>query len=61
MRTVVCLHDNFVYCISMYSYICMVTPHIGTLAETREGPDVELNPKMVLVDLSRRWKDRTSA
>jgi hypothetical protein len=38
----------------------MVTPHIGTLAETREGPDMEPNPKMVLVDLSRRWKDRTS-
>jgi hypothetical protein len=31
--------------------------HLGTLDAPREGPDVELNPKMVLVDPSRRWKD----
>jgi hypothetical protein len=42
-----CLHDYFVYCTSMYSYICIVAPHLGMLAETREGPDVEPNPKMV--------------
>jgi hypothetical protein len=30
---------------------------LGTLAKTREGRDVELNPKMVLVDPSRGWKD----
>jgi hypothetical protein len=31
--------------------------HLGTLDAPREGHDVELNPKMVLVDPSRRWKD----
>jgi hypothetical protein len=31
--------------------------HLGTLDASREGHDVELNPKMVLVDPSRRWKD----
>jgi hypothetical protein len=30
------------YRISMYLYICIVAPHLGTLAETREGYDVEL-------------------
>jgi hypothetical protein len=45
----------------MYSYICTVAPHLGTLAEAREGLDVELNLKMVLADPSRRLKDRTSA
>jgi hypothetical protein len=30
----------------MYSYICIVAPHLGTLAETREGRDIEL---------TRRW------
>jgi hypothetical protein len=33
--------------ISMYSYIYIIAPHLGTLAETREGQDVEPNPKMV--------------
>jgi hypothetical protein len=61
MRTLVCLHDCFVYCISMHSHICIVAPHIGVLAETCEGQDVELNPKMVLADPSRSLKDRTSA
>jgi hypothetical protein len=27
----------------------MVAPHLGTLAEARKGPDVEPNPKIVLV------------
>jgi hypothetical protein len=45
----------------MHSHICIVAHHIGALAETCEGHDVELNPKMVLVDPSRRLKDRTSA
>jgi hypothetical protein len=31
--------------------------HLGTLDAPREGYDVELNLKMVLVDLSRGWKD----
>jgi hypothetical protein len=31
--------------------------HIGTLDAQRKGHDVELNPKMVLVDPSRGWKD----
>jgi hypothetical protein len=61
LRTLVCLFDYFVYCTSMHSYICIVAPHLGTLDEAREGPDVELNPKMELVDPSRRQKDRTSA
>jgi hypothetical protein len=47
MRTLVCLHDCFVYCISMHSHKCIVAPHIGTLAEAREGPDVEPNQKTV--------------
>jgi hypothetical protein len=29
----------------MHSYICIVAPHLGTLAETREGPDVELTKR----------------
>jgi hypothetical protein len=31
-----------------------LTSHIGTLDAPREGHDMELNPKMVLVDPSRR-------
>jgi hypothetical protein len=31
--------------------------HLGTLDEPHGEHDVELNPKMVLVDPSRRWKD----
>jgi hypothetical protein len=31
--------------------------HLSTLDASREGHDVELNPKMVLVDPSRGWKD----
>jgi hypothetical protein len=54
MRTLVYLHDCFVYCTSILSYICIVAPHLGTLAEAHEGPDVEPNPKMELVDPSRR-------
>jgi hypothetical protein len=54
MRTLVCLHDYFVYCISMYSYIFIVAPLLGTLAEACEGPNVEPNPKIELVDPSRR-------
>jgi hypothetical protein len=38
-----------------------LTSHLGTLDAPRGGHDVELNPKMVLVDPSRRWKDWTSA
>jgi hypothetical protein len=44
----------------MHSYVCIIAPHLGTLAEAREGPDVEPNPKMELVDLPRRSKDQTS-
>jgi hypothetical protein len=54
VRTLVCLFDYFVYCTSMHSHICIVASHLGTLAETREGPDVEPNLKMELVDPSRR-------
>jgi hypothetical protein len=54
MRTLVCLFDYSVYYTSMHSYICIIAPHLGTLAEAREGPDVELNPKMELVDPSQR-------
>jgi hypothetical protein len=32
--------------ISMYSYICIVAPHLGTLAEMHEVV-LELNPKTV--------------
>jgi hypothetical protein len=31
--------------------------HLGTLDAPCEGHDVELNPKMELVDPSRGWKD----
>jgi hypothetical protein len=34
--------------------------HLGTLDAPRGGHDVELNPKIVLVDLSWKWKDWTS-
>jgi hypothetical protein len=54
MRTLVCLFDYSVYCTSMHLYICIIAPHLGTLAEAREGLDVEPNPKMELVDPSRR-------
>jgi hypothetical protein len=54
MGTLVCLLDLFVYCIPMYSCICTVAPQLGTLAEACEGLDVEPNPKMELVDPSRR-------
>jgi hypothetical protein len=57
IRTLVCLFDYSVYCISMHSYICIIASHLGTLAEAREGPAVEPNPKMELVDPSRIWKD----
>jgi hypothetical protein len=40
------LFDCFVYCTSMHSHICIIAPHLGTLAETRERCDVEL---------TRRW------
>jgi hypothetical protein len=61
MRTLVCLFDYSIYCTSIHSYICIIAPHLGTLAETCEGHDVELNPKMVLANPSQRLKDRTSA
>jgi hypothetical protein len=47
MRTLVCLLDHFVYYISMCSYICIIAPHLGALAEAREGSDMEPNPKMM--------------
>ena len=31
--------------------------HLGMLDKLREGYDVELNPKIVLVDLYQRWKE----
>jgi hypothetical protein len=31
--------------ISMYSYICIVAPHLGTLAETHEGCGVGAKPE----------------
>jgi hypothetical protein len=61
MRTLVCWLDYFVYCIYMCSYICIVTPHLATLAEKCEELELEPNPKTLLVDLSWRWKDRTGA
>jgi hypothetical protein len=45
MRTLVCLHDCFIYCTSMHSHICIFTPHIGTLAETCEGCGVGAKPE----------------
>jgi hypothetical protein len=41
------LLDCFVYFTSMHSYIYIIAPHLGTLAETCEGPDMEPNPKTV--------------
>jgi hypothetical protein len=54
MITLVCLFDYSVYCTSRHSYICIIAPHLGMLAEACKGPDVEPNPKMELVDPSRR-------
>jgi hypothetical protein len=48
MQTLVCLFDYFVYCTPMHSYICIVAPHLGTLAEARKGPDVELTRRRCL-------------
>jgi hypothetical protein len=31
--------------ISMYTYICIVAPHLGTLTEMREGCHVGAKPK----------------
>jgi hypothetical protein len=45
MRTLVCLHDYFVYCTSMLSHICILTPHIDTLAETCEGCGIGAKPE----------------
>jgi hypothetical protein len=45
MQTLVCLHDYFVNCTSMHSYICIIASHLGTLAEPREGRDVELTKR----------------
>jgi hypothetical protein len=45
MLTLVCLHDYFVYCTSMHSYICIVAPHLGTLAERCEGCGVGAKPE----------------
>jgi hypothetical protein len=41
----------------LYFHVFMhlhLASHLGTLAEPREGHDMELSPKMVLVDPSRR-------
>jgi hypothetical protein len=35
----------FVYCTSMHSHICIVTPHIGMLAETCEGCGIGAKPE----------------
>jgi hypothetical protein len=40
----------------VFIYLRLTSP-LGTLDAPREGHDVELNPKMVLVDPSRGWKD----
>jgi hypothetical protein len=33
--------------ISMYSYICIVVPHLGMLAKVHEGCGLDPNPKTV--------------
>ena len=38
-------YECFVYCTSMHSYICIVTFHLGTIDEPREGCDVEAEPE----------------
>jgi hypothetical protein len=48
------MHHLLHFHVFIYLYL---TSHLGTLDAPREGHDVELNPKMVLVDPSRRWKD----
>jgi hypothetical protein len=45
----------------MYSYICTVAPHLGTLAETREGADVEPNQKMMFGGSIPRMEELESA
>jgi hypothetical protein len=44
MRTLVYLHDCFIYCTSMHLHISIVAPHIGTLEETCEGCGVGAKP-----------------
>jgi hypothetical protein len=45
MGTLVCLHDCYIYWTSIHSCICIVAPHIGTLAETCEGNGVGAKPE----------------
>jgi hypothetical protein len=46
------------YLLHFHVFICFyLTSHLGTLDASREGHEVELNLKMVLVDPSRGWKD----
>jgi hypothetical protein len=61
MRTLVCLHDCFVYCTSILLYICIVAPHLGTLAEAREGPDAEPNQRMMFGGSISRMEESSSS
>jgi hypothetical protein len=45
MLSLVCFHECFAYCTSMYSYICIVAPHLGMLDVPREGYDVGAKPE----------------
>jgi hypothetical protein len=47
----------FVLLTVVMHYQLHLASHLGTLDAPREGHDVELNPKMVLVNPTRRWKD----
>jgi hypothetical protein len=58
-----CLYWTWCACINgclWYFYVFKhlhSTSHLGMPDAPREGHDMELNPKMVLVDPSRGWKD----
>jgi hypothetical protein len=70
LRNMKCLcMSSVIWCLSCLLYVMLCPLHfhvfihlhlasyLGTLDAPREGHDVELKPKMVLVDPSREWKD----
>ena len=60
-----CLDCYYVMHLILPFFIFMhlhLSSHLGTLDEPREGCDVGAEPgRQCMVDLSQRWKDKTSA
>jgi hypothetical protein len=45
MLSLMCFHEWFAYCTTMYSYIHLVAPHLGTLGAPEEGHEDGAEPK----------------